>query len=628
LEAAYRKRLMSKSQCKVTFQPSGRSVFVLTGTKIVEAAGLAGMNIDTPCGGQGTCGKCQVHITSGATAPLETEKRAFASEELSEGWRLACQTPVLGDMIIHVPDSSLMFTTQQILTATRDIAKIEAQPAVRKIYIQLREPSRKDSKPDLERLEDQIGCCKMSLAQIRSLPKWLRDNDFKGTAVLLDHHLIDFEPGDTTHQCYGAAFDIGTSTIVGSLLDLCNGSELEITARINPQVAYGDDILTRINHACSCGQCLQQLHAEVIASINEMIENMCQRKDIDREKIYEVVIAGNTTMEHLVCRIDPSSLGKVPFVPVHSKGLMFSASELGISIHHRGWVYVFPLLGGFVGGDITAGILVTDLASKAGPFLLLDVGTNGEIVLAKDGGIWASSTAAGPALEGARISCGMRATHGAIEKVVFNDDVRCSTIGNVAPVGICGSGLIDLAAELLNNRLVSTNGRLLFSDECPAQVPDAIKRRIRRQEDGQIEFLVYEPPQGRKDLRVTVTQRDIREIQLAVGAIRAGIEILLHNTNTKATDLKKVFIAGGFGAFIRTANAQRIGLLPRRIDRSKISFVGNTSLGGAQWALLSIPAREKAEEIAKKVSHVQLSLDPNFQEEFVKAMIFPENPVT
>jgi len=619
---------MSKSQCKVTFQPSGRSVFVLRGTKIVEAAGLAGMNIETPCGGQGTCGKCRVRITSGATTPSETEKETFASEEIVEGWRLACQTPVLSDMTIHVPDSSLMFSGQQILTATRDVAKIEAQPAVTKKYVELSGPSRIDNKPDLERLQEQIGSYKMSLAQLRSLPHWLRDNDFKGTAVLLDHHLIDFEAGDTTDQCYGAAFDIGTSTIVGSLLDLCNGTELEITARINPQVAYGDDVLARINHACSCGQCLQQLNAEVIASINEMIENMCQKKDIDREKIYEVAIAGNTTMEHLVCGIDPSSLGQVPFVPIHSKGLMFSASELGISIHHQGWVYVFPLLGGFVGGDITAGILVTDLASKAGPFLLLDVGTNGEIVLAKDGGIWASSTAAGPAFEGARISSGMRATHGAIEKVAFNDDVCCSTIANATPVGICGSGLIDLTAELLNNGLVSPNGRLLSSDECPAQVPDAIKGRIRRQEDGQIEFLVYEPSQGRKDLRITVTQRDIREIQLAVGAIRAGIEILLHNTNTKATDLKKVFIAGGFGAFIRRANAQRMGLLPQQIDRSKMSFVGNTSLNGAQWALLSIPARQRAEEIAKKVSHVQLSLDPDFQEEFAKAMIFPEIPIT
>ena len=618
---------MDKSQCKVTFQPSGRSVFVLKGTTIVEAAGRAGMNVDTPCGGQGTCGKCRVRITSVATTPSEAETKVFTSEELRDGWRLACQTPILGDVAMHVPDSSLMFTNQQIVTAARDITKIEAQPAVRKRYIQLGEPSRTDSKPDLERLEDQIGNCKMSLAQIRNLPHWLRDNDFRGTAVLLDHHLIGFELGDTTHQCYGAAFDIGTSTIVGSLLDLGNGSELDIAARMNPQVAYGDDVLSRINHASSCDQCLQQLHAEVIASINEMIEKMCQRKDIDRENIYEVAIAGNPTMEHLVCGLDPSGLGKVPFVPVHSKGLVFPARELGVSIHHQGWAYLLPLLGGFVGGDITAGILVTGLTSKTGPVLLLDVGTNGEIVLAKDGHIWASSTAAGPALEGARISCGMRATHGAIEKLVFEDDVRWSTIGSVAPVGICGSGLIDLAAELLNNGLVSSNGRLLSCDECPVQVPDALKRRIRRREDGQMEFLVYEPPRGRKDMRVTVTQQDIREIQLAVGAIRAGIEILLHNTNTKAAELKEVFIAGGFGAFIRRSNAQRIGLLPSHIDRRKIGFVGNTSLNGAQWALLSIPAREKAEEIARSISHVQLSLDPDFQEEFAKAMIFPESAV-
>ena len=615
---------MSERQFRITFQPSGRNVFVLPGTQIIEAAGRTGININMPCGGQGTCGKCRIQITSETkTSPCQVEKDIFSQEELNIGWRLACQTSVQNDMTIYIPDESLIVTSQKILTKTRGVEQIQAKPAISKIYVELAEPTREDNKPDVERLSKQIGEHKLGLEQLRKLPKFLRENEFKGTAVLADHILIDLEPGDTTNRCYGAAFDIGTSTIVGSLMDLCNGSEIAVTSGINPQVSYGDDVLSRIEHASSCVDCLGQLHTQVITLINKMIESMCKQKDVDREQIYEVVIAGNTTMEHLLCGIDPSSLGKVPFVPVHSKGMMFSASELGISVNHRGLVYLFPIIGGFVGGDTTAGILITNLTCEESPYLLVDVGTNGEIVIVKDEKVWAASTAAGPAFEGARISCGMRATHGAIEKVVFDDDVRCSTIGNATPVGLCGSGLIDLAAELLKNGLLSTHGQLLSGDEVPAQIPDAIKRRIRKNEDGQVEFLVYEQTQGRKDLKVAVTQKDIRELQLAVGAIRAGVEIMLRKTDTKAEDIENIFIAGGFGSFIRRTNAQRIGLIPKDVPHNKISFIGNSSLDGAQLALLSTSARQRAEEITRVVSHIQLSLDIDFQTEFANAIIFP-----
>jgi len=616
---------MSEQQFRITFQPSGRNVFVLPGTKIIEAAGRAGININMPCGGQGTCGKCRIQITSETkTSPCQVEKDIFSQEELNIGWRLACQTSVQNDMRIYIPDESLIVTSQKILTKTRGVEQIQAKPAISKIYVELAEPTREDNQPDVERLSKQIGEHKLGLEQLRKLPKFLRENEFKGTAVLADHILIDLEPGDTTNRCYGAAFDIGTNTIVGSLMDLCNGSEIAVTSGINPQVSYGDDVLSRIEHASSCADCLHQLHTQIIATINKMIESMCQQKGIDREQIYEVVIAGNTTIEHLLCGIDPSSLGKVPFVPVHSKGMMFSASELGISVNHRGLVYLFPIIGGFVGGDITAGILITNMTCKKLPYLLVDVGTNGEIVIVKDEKFWAASTAAGPAFEGARISCGMRATHGAVEKVVFDDDVRCSTIANATPVGLCGSGLIDLAAELLKNGLLLTHGQLLSGDEVPAHVPDAIKRRIRKNEDDQVEFLVYEQTQGRKDLKVAVTQKDIRELQLAVGAIRAGVEIMLRKTDTKVEDIESIFIAGGFGSFIRRTNAQRIGLIPKDVPHNKISFIGNSSLDGAQLALLSTNARQRAEEITKVVSHIQLSLDMDFQTEFANAMIFPE----
>ena len=306
--------------------------------------------------------------------------------------------------------------------------------------------------------------------------------------------------------------------------------------------------------------------------------------------------------------------------------VVLPARELGIPINHRGMAYVFPVVGGFVGGDTVAGMLATQLSSQASPALMVDIGTNGEIVLADDGEIRAASTAAGPAFEGARISCGMRATSGAIEKVVLDDDVRSSVIGNCPAIGLCGSGLIDLVAQLLKHGIVSPAGRLLPPEQLPASLPPALRRRVRTGPDGQGEFLLAEGGGGRADSPLTLSQRDVRELQLASGAIRAGIIILLKSAGLKTADLKSVLIAGGFGSFIRRSNAQRIGLLPADIDHSRIHYVGNVSLSGARWALLSREARRSAEQLARQTTHVQLSGDADFQKEFAEAMIFPANP--
>jgi uncharacterized 2Fe-2S/4Fe-4S cluster protein (DUF4445 family) len=328
-----------------------------------------------------------------------------------------------------------------------------------------------DNKADLLRLEAAIGSFKTDLKQLRNLPKLLHKYDYKGTAVLADHHLIDFEEGDTTKQCYGVAFDIGTTTIVGSLLNLCDGSELAITAQMNPQVSFGDDVLSRIEHSSSCSDCLDELSGIVKSTVAEMIDNLCRQADISYDNIYEVTFAGNTTMEHLLCGIDPTPLGKVPFVPAYARGLLLDAKDFGIPVNNNGKVYVFPVIGGFVGGDTVAGILATNLSDQQGAVLMIDIGTNGEIVLAKDGQLWAASTAAGPAFEGARITYGMRATTGAIEKVVFDGDIRYSVIGNVNAVGICGSGLIDLAAEMLKSKMITSTGQLLGPNQLPENLP-------------------------------------------------------------------------------------------------------------------------------------------------------------
>ena len=612
-----------EQQLRLTFQPSGRSVYVLPGTKVLEAAARAGMTIDTPCGGKGTCGKCRVQVLEGACDPGDQDRKIFSRAELAEGWRLACQTSVCQESVLLIPESSIFASQHQILTEAQTEEAAEVLPAVRKVYVELPEPTLAEDAADLERLQAALGRLKVDVGLLRQLPGLLRSSGFKGTAVLTDHQLIDFEPGDTSGHCYGVAFDIGTTTAVGSLLDLCDGRELAITSRVNPQVSYGDDVLSRIGHASASRRQLDELHHVITRAMGEMIDALCREANVQRKWIYEIAVAGNTTMEHLLCGIDVSQLGMVPFVPVFSRGLLIPAGELGIAIAPRGAAYVFPVIGGFVGGDTVAGILATRLGEQDGPVLMIDIGTNGEIVLAHDGKIWAASTAAGPAFEGARISCGMRATRGAVEKVVFDEELRLSVIGNTAPVGICGSGLIDLLAESLRAGLVSPEGRLLPADKLPASVPDWLRQRIVADGDGNTELVVSEGRGGGRDSHVSLTQRDVRETQLATGAIRAGVRILLKQARLKPTDLKRILIAGGFGSFIRRSNAQRIGLLPEDVNHDRIHYVGNASLNGARWALVSTPARKRAEQFARATRHVDLSQDMDFQTEFAEAMIFP-----
>ena len=608
-------------QQKVTFEPQGRCVSVPRGTTLSQAALRAGLTIQTPCGGAGTCGKCRVQVTLGVCEATPHEMQHLSHAELSAHWRLACQSRVQGDMVVHVPDTSLLASEHQILAQRQEQRAEHVLPAVRKVYVQLAQPTLGDCDADLLRLERQIGHVKADLATLRELSARMRQGQFSGTAVLADHHLIDFEPGDTTACCYGLAVDIGTTTLVASLLDLANGHELALAAAINPQTSLGDDVISRIARA-SAPAGLQELRSAITDAVNNLIAQLCQDTGASRECIYEVAFAGNTTMEHLLCGIDPTQLGQLPFVPVHGHGLFVPAAELGIAIHPRGLAYILPVIGGFVGGDTVAGIVAAKLGDRHEPTLMVDIGTNGEIALSAGGRLLASSTAAGPAFEGARIGCGMRATRGAIEKVVIEgDQVRCGVIGNAAAVGLCGSGLIDAAAELLRVGIVSEEGLMRSADDLPADLPAALRRRVVTREGGQGEFVLTDDgaPQ-----RLTLTQRDIRELQLAAGAIRAGIFILLKQAGLSPGDLAHVLIAGGFGSYIRKHNAQRIGLLPPEIAPDRISHIGNASLAGCRLALLSTDVRKQAEELARRTRHVELSLDMDFQMLFAEAMIFPQ----
>ncbi len=600
-------------------------MFVLPGTSILEAAARAGLVLDTPCGGLGTCGKCRVNITQKAEAPTSHDRKTFSAEELRAGWRLACRNDVATGMVVAIPASSLFGTEHQILSEATSTAEGEVCAAVRKDYVELTEPSLTDDAADVLRLEQRIGAFKIDLPLIRHLSACLRRDRFRGTAVLADGRLIDFESGDTGNSCYGVAFDLGTTTLVGELLDLCDGRSLGVVSRMNPQVSFGDDVLSRIRYAASGAGALEEMREAVARELAAMIEALCQVAGIRREHIYEASLAGNTTMEHILCGLDPTQLGSIPFVPQHARGLLVSAIELGLPIHHGARAYVLPLIGGFVGGDTVAGMLASGMDELKEPALLVDIGTNGEIVLFHDGKLYAASTAAGPAFEGARISCGMRGTHGAIEKVLFNDDAKLEVIGNTEPVGLCGSGLIDLVAELLRYGIVTSTGQLLPPEDLPPELPPPLAARVRRDGQGATRFVLV-PENGACGVgEVSLTQRDVRELQLGCGAIRAGMRMLLREAGLDETDLGLVLVAGGFGYYIRRGSAQRIGLLPGGTALDRIRYVGNVSLAGARTVLLSTKMRRRGEAMARRTRHVELSTLEGFQEAFADAMTFPEN---
>ncbi len=611
------------TQFRVTFEPQGRAVFVLADTRLLEAAGRAGMTVETPCGGAGTCGKCRVRITAGLSDPSPQDAEFFSDEELNDGWRLACQTSISNDTIVSIPASSRFADRHQILAEAQSSATQDVLPTVRKKFVELTPASLASDAPDLIRLQEATGPIQADLETMRRLSPSLRQWGWSGTAVLSDHRLMDFEEGDTTAHCYGAAFDIGTTTLVGSLLDLNTGAEVAIASGINPQTSLGDDVLSRILYFQNSPECATELRDSIITAVDKLLTQLCSKAMLDRRQIYELVFTGNSTMEHMLCGLDVSQLGEVPFIPTHGRGIVIPASQLGLSVHRQADAYVFPLIGGFVGGDTVACIVAAKLSKTSGPTLMVDIGTNGEIVLANEGKLWAASTAAGPAFEGARISCGMRATQGAIEKVVIDSDVQINVIGNTDPVGLCGSGLIDLAAELLAAGVISSMGNILSGDDLPADLPDAIRSRIRTGPDSQPEFLIADAPNAGE---ITLTQRDVRELQLGTGAIRAGVNILLKQASLGAEDLDAVLIAGGFGSFIRRSKAQRIGLLPTDIPRNRIKYIGNAALNGARWALLSTKVREEAETAARAALHVELSQDMEFQTEFAQAMVFPDQP--
>lgn len=616
---------MSDHEIPVTFEPQGRTVRVAAGARLTEAAAAVGITLDQPCGGEGVCGKCQVVFRPPAPDPSGAERQALSTSQLEQGVRLACLAAVVEPVTVEIPDTSILASRHRILTETIDPTEGRgfADPVVQKRYVEMPQPDRSDAIADLDRIEREVGPLRVDLDLLRELSDRLRRTEFRGTIVTSGERLLDFEAGRTEDENYGVAIDLGTTTLAAVLVDLNSGADLAVTSLLNPQTRFGDDVLTRIQFASDEPQGLDKLHAAIVAAVNQVIGELARSAGASRERIYSISLAGNTTMQHLFFRMNPRYLGQAPFASTASGASRFSAAEVGLEAHPRARVYALPSIGGFVGGDIVAGLLATDLAHSGETRLLVDVGTNGEIVLAAGGKLLAAATAAGPAFEGARIGQGMRGATGAIERVTFNQRLETEVIGGVRPLGLCGSGLIDLSAELLRHGVMRPDGRF----HPPGQVNPALSDDLRRrcvELDGQAAFLLADADESGSGRPIALTQRDIRQLQLASGAIRAGIQVLLKRASIEPADLDSLLIAGGFGNYIRRSNAQRIGLIPAGVSPEAIRFVGNTSLAGARLALLSRAARRQAELLVQRIEHIDLSTASGFRDAFAEAMFFPE----
>ncbi|MBD3390845.1 MAG: DUF4445 domain-containing protein [Chitinivibrionales bacterium] len=612
---------MKQKEIKVTFTPAGRHVYVLPQTLLLEAAGRAGIALQTPCGGSGTCGKCRVKVVAGSCPATTTEEKRLGADAVAAGYRLACQAHVHSELTVDVPFDSLLEQEHSILVSSDD-ADVVPQPTVRKAYFELSQPDREHPDTDWSRLRNAIGDVTVSHSLLCRVPSFLRENGWQGTAVVSNRHLMALEEGDTREHLYGAAFDIGTTTVVGVLVDLANNRDTAVASCMNPQMSFGDDVLSRIAHIREHPHALPELQTAIVNTINSLLQQLARKAAIPIQSVYELVVAGNTTMQQILCGYDPSALGEMPFVPVFDRFRRVHAVDIGVAINHGADVSVFGQIGGFVGGDTLACMVATRIDTENGPALLVDIGTNGEIVLSCGDALYATSTAAGPAFEGARIQQGMRATPGAIEKVLVDQDVACNVIGNVPPIGICGTGLIDAAAQMRKAGIIDMRGKIVAPDDAGMSLPPKLRERIVAHEDGQADFMLATAEESGSDRPVVLTQKDIRELQLALGAIRAGINVLLKRAGLSAGDLTTVFLAGAFGNFIRRSSALHIGLLPP-VDPQKIRSVGNAALLGAKLALLSEKERAYAEKLRQKATHIDLSLDPEFQMEFGMAMMFP-----
>jgi uncharacterized 2Fe-2S/4Fe-4S cluster protein (DUF4445 family) len=582
------------------FEPDATEVRVPAGTPIFDAASWNGIAIDSTCGGHGTCKKCKVRVLEGEVPVSSVDPRAFSTDELREGWRLACRAEARADLVIDVPPLQTRPKAALVGVGRHVILR----PAVQKRHLVLDEPSLEDQRSDVQRVLDALEDLepRVELAVVRTLGTVLREAHFDVTAVVADDVLIAVEPGDTTGRRFAIAFDLGTTTVVATLLDLETGTPAAVRSMLNRQQPYGADVISRVSATMLDDNALSALEARAHETLSQLAGEVCEEAGVRPHEVYEIVVVGNVTMTQLALGIDPEPLSMAPFIVASHDLPPALASDFGVGAHPRAPAVVFPSLGAYVGADIVAGMLATGLTRDKRVRLFIDVGTNSEIALGSNERVLATAAPAGPAFEAAQIRCGMRAAEGAIEGVKIRDgELELQVIGDTDPVGICGSGLVDCVAEMVHAGLLDHSGR--FTDD-PRMTKIGEERVFMLADD------------------VYLSQRDVRELQFAKASIATGWNILLREMGLTPDDISQVLLAGSFGAYLSPASAVRIGLVPP-LALPRIVSAGNVASEGAKMAALSVRERAEARSIVHEVEYVELSGRDDFNDMFVDQLAFP-----
>jgi uncharacterized 2Fe-2S/4Fe-4S cluster protein (DUF4445 family) len=594
----------------IDFEPVGRRGECQKNESLLACARRLGIGISSICGGRGTCHSCKVQVLSGTVSePTSNELEIFTSQELKKDWRLACQTYPISDCKLTVPPES-MTTPQRIQVEGLEIA-VQPEPPVRAYALQLSAPSLSAPHADVDRLIEALNqkhplhCGKVDIGAVRVLSDQLRSWDWKCQAVVRHDEVITLVPW-RAHPL-GLAIDLGTTKIAGYLVDLSEGRTLAAKGIMNPQISLGEDIISRMTIVIQSPEEGVRIQKLAVEGINELSADLCAEVNLNTEEIVEAVIVGNTAMHHLFLGLPVRQLALSPFVPAVSRDLDVKARDLGLRIAPGAYVHLLPNIAGFVGADHVAMLLATEVKQAAGPIVALDIGTNTEVSLIHQGEITAVSCASGPAFEGGHIKDGMRAAAGAIERLRIADgNVQYQTINQAPPIGICGSGILDALSQLYLTGILDEGGRIMDN-----------QARVRTSK-GQREFVLVGEEERGGQPAITITQRDVRELQLAKAAIRAGIQVLLETNGCSEEEMKQVIIAGAFGTYIDVASAVAVGMLPS-LPLDRFRQVGNAAGMGAKLALISLSERTKTQTIASSVKYIELGSAPHFEQTFLQA---------
>ncbi len=627
-------------QCTIEVMPGDKQLICDKGDFLLEVLQDNEIQLRAECGGEGTCCNCQVKASPEDSLEYEAGDRLEA-EKRKNGYFLACQLKVTDDLQVEIPASSLI-SGQQILLGEgeedylehrldRDL-DIKSEPLYRRQLLELPEPSLQDNTSDLERLRRELQqengdeFYDISLGLLDQLAGLLRDNDWEVTVDFCDqltHQKITGLSAPGPEDYYGMAVDIGTTTMVASLLDPQEGREMARAGEYNHQARYGDDVIARINYASKNEGGIEEVHRAVVETINELIDKVSDRADIDKNQIRYIITAGNTTMTHTLYGIDPNHIRHSPFTPTFSQAPTLRASEIDLDVHDRAPIYSFSAIGSFVGGDIISGVLSSGLSEQEEMSMLIDIGTNGEVVVGNSDFLIACSASAGPAFEGGGIESGVRAMDGAIEQIYIDDDYEpiVKTIGDKAPVGICGTGLIDLIASMQKDGILNRSGR--YNTEIETD-------RLRQRSEDNREFLLVSQEKAGIDEDIVLTEHDINHVLRSKAAIYAAVKIILDKLSFTEDMIQNVYIAGGFGNYLNIDAAVRLGLFPD-LPRDRFVFIGNSSLAGARQATLSASEFKRSREIAREMTYLELSSEENsadFMDEFVAAKFIPHTDVS